>query len=119
MTRSRLRRTAAIVFWPVLLLVVWGELAPHPPHIELETSDKLLHFLAYFGLAAILAAALGSGRALVYAVAGLVALGGALEIVQGFVGRDAEWLDEAANTLGAVAGAILGLVALRLLRPRD
>lgn len=119
MTISSVRRTAAIVFWPVLLLLVWGELAPHPPPIELETSDKLLHFLAYFGLAAILAAALGTGRALVCAVAGLVALGGVLEILQGFVGRDAEWLDAAANALGAIAGAVLGLVVLRLLRPRD
>lgn len=108
------RRAAFWLFWPALALVIWGELTPHPPHLEVEISDKLLHFLAYFGLSAIASAALRQRRMIVLAVLGLVVLGGALEIAQSFTGRDAEWLDEAANTLGAVTGALAGLLFLRL-----
>ncbi len=113
------RRMAVWLFWPAFAVVVWGELTPHPPHLEVETSDKLLHFIAYFGLAGIAATALGHGRRLAYAVLALIALGGLLEILQGFTGRDAEWLDEAANSLGAIAGALAGLLFLRLIRSRD
>jgi VanZ family protein len=44
----------------------------------------------------------------------MIAIGGALEILQSFTGREAEWLDEAANSAGAVAGAVSGLLFLRL-----
>lgn len=114
------RRAASVVFWPALAVVVWGELTPHPPRIETMSSDKLLHFLAYFGLAGIAVAALGRRR-LVAIVLGLIALGGALEIAQGLTGRDAEWLDEAANSFGAAMGALSGLLFLRLVgqTPRE
>lgn len=108
------RRVAFWLFWPALAVVIWGELTPHPPHLEMETSDKFLHFLAYFGLSGIAAAALRRRRTIVLAVLGLIALGGMLEILQSFTGRDAEWLDEAANTLGAVMGAFAGLLFMRL-----
>ena len=119
MAKRWLRRAAVWLFWPAAAVVIWGELTPHPPSLEVETSDKLLHFLAYFGLAAIAATALGRGRRLAYAVFGLIVLGGLLEILQSFTGRDAEWLDEMANSLGAVLGALAGLLFLRLVRSRD
>lgn len=107
------RRCATWLFWPAALLVIWGELTPHPPRLEVVTSDKLLHFTAYFGLAGIGTTALG-GRRVVLIALSLIALGGALEILQSFTGRDAEWLDEAANSAGAVLGALCGLLFLRL-----
>lgn len=109
------RRLAFWIFWPALTLVVWGELTPHPPRID--APDKLLHFLAYFGLSGIATTALS--RHVVAIVAGLIALGGALEILQMFTGRDAEWLDEAANAVGAVLGALAGLVFLRVVGSRE
>ena len=109
------RRLAFWVFWPVLILVIWGELTPHPPRID--APDKLLHFLAYFGLSAI--ATTARSRYVVAIIVGLIALGGALEIAQMFTGRDAEWLDEAANAMGAMLGALTGLLFLRLVGPRD
>ena len=111
------RRAAFRLFWPALLLVVWGELTPHPP--RLDAPDKLLHFLAYFGLSGIATTALAHRRAALAIVIGLIALGGALEILQSFTGRDAEWLDEAANAAGAILGALSGLVFLHLVRARD
>ena len=109
-----LPRLAVILFWPALALIVWGELTPHPPDVLPGVSDKLLHFTAYFGLAALATAALGKPRVVLIAVLSLVALGGALEILQSFTGRDAEWLDEAANSLGVALGALASLGLLRL-----
>ena len=114
---NRLARRAAFwLFWPALALVVWGELTPHPPRLEVVTSDKLLHFTAYFGLAGIATVALAGRRATLYVVIGMTLLGGLLEIAQMFTGRDAEWLDEAANGAGAVVGALCGLLFLALVR---
>jgi VanZ family protein len=109
-----LRRLAFFLFWPALALIVWGELTPHPPDVLSGTSDKLLHFTAYFGLAGLAALALRTRRAVLIAILGLVALGGVLEILQSLTGRDAEWLDEAANSLGVALGALVGLGLLRL-----
>jgi VanZ family protein len=109
-----LSRLAFFLFWPALALIVWGELTPHPPDVLSGTSDKLLHFTAYFGLAALAALALRTRRAVLIAVLGLVALGGVLEILQSLTGRDAEWLDEAANSLGVALGALASLGLLRL-----
>jgi VanZ family protein len=109
-----LHRLAVLLFWPAAVVVTWGELTPSPPHLEAYVWDKLLHFTAYFGLAALAALSLKSRRALLYAVLGLIVFGGMLEIAQGLTGRDASWLDELANTLGAVSGALLGLLFVRL-----
>lgn len=109
-----LHRLAMLLFWPAIVLVTWGELTPSPPHLETHVWDKLLHFTAYFGLAGLAALSLKSRRTLVYAVLGLIAFGGLLEIVQGMTGRDADLLDEVANTLGAILGAFAGLILLRL-----
>jgi VanZ family protein len=49
-------------------------------------------------------------------VIGLIGLGGVLEIIQGFVGRDMSVYDELANALGAVAGGVAGRGAVQMLR---
>ena len=103
-----------LLFWPGLALVTWGELTPSPPHLGMHVWDKLLHFTAYFGLSGMASLSLSSRRAVFYAVLALIAFGGLLEIVQGMTGRDAEWLDEAANTLGATLAHSSGLAFLRL-----
>lgn len=114
-----MRRLAVMLFWPAAIVVTWGELTPSPPHLEAHVWDKLLHFTAYFGLAAMAALSLKSRRMLLYAVLGLIAFGGLLEIVQGMTGRDADLLDEFANTLGAVTGTYVGLLFVWLVdRPR-
>ncbi|MEI9931276.1 MAG: VanZ family protein [Rhizomicrobium sp.] len=109
-----LQRLAIVLFWPAVIVVTWGELTPSPPPLALHVWDKLLHFTAYFGLAGLAALSLKSRRALIYAVLGLILFGGLLEVIQGFTGRDAEWGDEFANTLGAIVGAFSGSAFLRL-----
>ncbi len=99
---------------PAIAIVVWGELAPTPPTAALIW-DKLLHFIAYFGLSGLSLLALSPGRRAAVAAGVLILMGGVLEIAQGLVGRDASWGDEAANALGAVIGCALGWVIVRLL----
>jgi VanZ family protein len=116
-----LRIADAIFFYPVLLLVIWGELSgPQPIIFDLFQyfSDKLLHFIAYFGLAAMAAAAFKTRRPVILACFGLILLGGVLEIVQGFTGRDMSVYDEIANTLGVFAGGTAARAIVEPLRRR-
>ena len=109
---SKVRRAGAWLFWPALAVVAWGELTPHPPKVAALLWDKAEHFIAYFGLTLLASLGWGLRRSLVLVFAAVVGLGGALEILQSFVGRDAEWGDFFANTLGALAGLALAVVYL-------
>jgi VanZ family protein len=110
------RRAGAWLFWPALAVVAWGELTPHPPKLAELLWDKAEHFIAYFGLTLLASLAWGLRRSLVWVLAAMVALGGALEILQSFVGRDAEWGDFLANDLGALAGLVLAVIYLAVPR---
>ena len=114
------RAFARLLFVPALVIVVWGELKQGQGGLEIW--DKALHFIAYFGLAGIATVGLNRPRPAIWAAVGLAVFGGVLEIVQSFVGRDAEWGDELANILGVCSGLAAGLlvmhVAERLARRR-
>jgi VanZ family protein len=109
---------ALYLFWPALVLVMWGELTPHPPDLEAHVWDKLLHFTAYFGLSAMAAVALRARSQALWTTLALILFGGILEVLQGFTGRDPSFYDELANTLGAVSGAGFGWALIKLLQPR-
>jgi VanZ family protein len=102
-----IRAVSVWAFWPAVALIVWGELTSHVPDIFFNIWDKALHFTAYFGLAAMAWMALGGGRRGMWSIAGLIVLGGVLEIIQGQVGRDMSIWDEVANALGASSGAFV------------
>ena len=106
---------ALYLFWPAVLLVAWGELTPNPPPLEAEFWDKSLHFMAYFGLAGLATIALDARRPALWAVLSLAILGGVLEILQGFTGRDPSLYDEMANILGAGLGGCSGWLLMHLL----
>lgn len=109
----------AILFWPALALVIWGEVfAPMHLHLLDRVNDKILHFIAYFGLAVMVAAAFKGRRGAVWAVLGLIVMGGVLEIVQGYVGRDMSLGDELANTSGALIGGGMARMLVEFLRRR-
>jgi len=112
-----LRVLSLWLFWPGVALVAWGELTPRPPHLEgLLDWDKADHFIAYFGLASMATMILGLRPRLAAAIAGVILLSGALEILQAFTGRDAEILDFLANSLGALSGTLIAATILLLFR---
>ena len=112
------RLVDAVLLWPALILVIWGELTRLDPNASWPINDKLVHFFAYFLLGAMAAAALKHRRPVFLAVLGLILLGGVLEIVQDWVGRDTSFLDEVANTAGAITGAAVARLIVEPLRRR-
>jgi VanZ family protein len=112
------RIAAAILFYPALGLVIWGELTPAPPSALENIYDKILHFIAYFGLAWLAGVAVTSPAMAVRAFLALVLLGGLLEIAQGFTGRDMSVYDELANTIGVLVGGFAARVMVEPLRRR-
>lgn len=100
-----------------LLAALWAaailafSITPDLPGRDL-VPDKVAHVAAYAVLGLLLRWALpASSPALPAAVTVLavVAYGALLEALQGLLpGRQAEWWDLGANTLGAVVGALLG-----------
>jgi VanZ family protein len=107
------------LFWPGVALIAWGELTPNPPQMSgLLGWDKADHFIAYFGLASMAALVIGLRPHLKWAILGVIAMGGALEILQAFTGRDADWWDFVANTLGALTGVSVGMLFLYLFQTR-
>ena len=115
------RRAGAWLFLPALAVVAWGELTPNPPHLvnDLFGWDKAEHFTAYFGLALLAGLGWGLRRSLIWVLLGVIALGAGLEILQGMVGRDSDWHDELANSLGAVLGLTVAVIYLAIPRRRD
>jgi VanZ family protein len=110
-----------VLFYPALALVIWGELSPAQPDafgLLGAINDKVLHFMSYFGLAAMAAAAVKRRGSAVLAGLCLILLGALLEIVQGYVGRDASIYDEFANIAGVLAGAVCVRSMVEPLRSR-
>lgn len=112
------RSLALYLFWPAMAVLIWSELDPAPPNLEDYVWDKALHFIAYFILSGIACVALKADRRVVAATLGVIVLGGVMEVLQGFTGRDPSFYDEVANALGAICGAGAGWLLIRQLRPK-
>jgi VanZ family protein len=106
--------------WPALWLAVWiamiaavavGSLvsARDLPEVP-DGFDKVEHFVGYLLLSAWAVMLFANRRAQAVAAAGLIALGIGLEIAQGAwtVSRMADSADALANSLGVLAGLLLG-----------
>jgi len=104
-------------------LIFWLSHQPNPvPWLPQAwwTWDKLLHAVEYAGLAALLVlgfthlGTMGLRRAALLSILLAAAYGGIDELHQALVpGRDASWLDWAADLSGAVVGGILAVPFLR------
>ena len=112
--RSFLRLVGAAV----LLVLVGLMLAPGGT-IESETLiwDKAAHFIA-FGLILWSLGVLFRRIPRTWAALLAIALGAAVEVLQGFVGRDPSWGDLLADALGVATALVIWLV-WRGLRPRE
>ena len=102
---------------PCSAYVLWGQLQPDVPSTLQGINDKLLHFAAYFVLGAMAGGAVRRPGAVKWVVLGLIVVGAAIEIVQGYVGRETSVLDGVANGTGAIAGALLARFVLDPLAP--
>lgn len=109
-------RLLQAAFWVAMLVAVVGALTPNPPSPEVANLDKAVHFTTFYVLELLGLLAFPRVRLLLPAI-GLVVFGGAIEIVQGLVGRDASGWDLLADGLGVVA-ALAPFVAARWARPK-
>jgi hypothetical protein len=89
--------------WAIMAGVIYGSLDRPDTVAPFLISDKLMHFGAYWLMTMWFAGVLQRRRYPWLAV-GLVLVGGAIELLQGAMGfgRDADWRDMVANTLGIV-----------------
>ena len=85
--------------------IVWLSLTPSPPKVDFEQSDKVGHFLAYGGVMFWFAQLYVERKARLGYAAGFVAMGVALEFIQGWTGyRDFELYDMLADGVGVALG---------------
>jgi VanZ family protein len=119
--RTRLAQIALLL---LLVGATVGMMAPRdlPIAPTITGADKLDHFMAFVVLAFVAAQALPKRRLWLIGLA-LAAYGGAIEVVQRFVGRSMDPLDFAADVAGILVGLTLAVMAgrpasLRTIRPR-
>lgn len=102
----------------LLLLISWLALSPSPPQLPATGWDKLNHLLAFAALGCCGALAWPGRRR--WLVAGLLAYGLLIELVQGLVpGRFSEPADVLADLLGIAVGLLLAALLAWLSRPRS
>ena len=107
-----------VVLWyglgAILLLAVAAlSLMPMP---STGVNDKLSHLVTYFALAGWFGLLAGNRLALVWTLAGVIAYGGLIELLQAMTAyRQAEWADMLANSMGAAIGIWLYFTPLRRL----
>lgn len=109
--RSAVRLAAAAIVIGFITLM----LVPSPPGEGLIW-DKAAHAIAFVIIPVCLAILFPFGR-LISLAAVSVLLGGAIEIVQGWVGRDDSWGDLAADAVGVLIAVVL-LALLRAWKTR-
>ena len=112
-TQSSAQRTAfvrhvAAILATGALAVAIAYLTLTPLQVDLDLgSDKLYHFIAFAAL--VLPCALFYATTLIWVLPAAILFGGAIELIQPYVGRGGELADFGADALGVVIGAALGL----------
>ena len=98
---------AKALFWVMCGTVLAGALAPQADTPQLfALADKVVHTLAFIALA--LVGLRAYPRHLLLVCALLIALGGLIEVVQGYTStRSKEWEDFFADILGVILGVLL------------
>ena len=84
--------------------------------LSLPGNDKLHHLIGFSAL--MIPGALLYRHALYWLLPSVIAFGGAIELIQPYVNRRAEWGDFWADTAGALLGVGIGLLLRRVFRNR-
>lgn len=106
--RNTFVRHAVAIFATGIVAPVIAYLTLTPQKLNMAPgSDKLYHTLAFAALA--FPCAFLYARTLVWVLPMALFFGGAIELIQPYVGRGAELADFAADAVGVILGATLGL----------
>ncbi len=97
----------------LILLLLYGSLAPAKALPPLGGSDKFWHAGTYFVVMAYFSQIYAGARPRIWIGAALIALGVAIEFIQPYVNRQFDWFDALANSLGVAAAFLLSLSPLR------
>jgi VanZ family protein len=112
---TKKRALCLVLGWTMVGAIVWLSLTPSPPKAVFEASDKLAHLLGYGTLMFWFSQLYTRTTRIVYG-ASFIAMGVALEFVQGQLGyRTYEVFDMYANTLGVLLGGAAALMLPQLL----
>jgi VanZ family protein len=117
-TITHARRLWQVLFCALTATVLYLALSPSPPaQVDLGW-DKLNHATAFAALTISGCFAFpGSRKVVLLVLLGVVALGGLIEILQAYVpGRDSDWFDLVADSVGMLFGAFIALPLLWLTR---
>jgi VanZ family protein len=96
--------------------IAWGTLYPNSisPDLNSPLSDKILHVVAFAAL--IIPTATLYARSLIWILPLAGFFGGAIELVQPFIGREAEVADLLTDLVGLGLGTVIGLAIRGCLR---
>jgi len=95
--------------WGLVATLVWLSLTPQPPQVDLEQGDKLGHLIAYGGLMYWFCLLYVRKQVRAAYAAGFIAMGIAIEFLQGWTGyRSFEVVDMVADTAGVALGWTAG-----------
>lgn len=100
---SRAGLALSLILAVVIAVVTLTPLPPGP--VMPAGIDKIYHFAAYFAL--VFPVIVTDTNRWSWAVPAAIAFGGTIELIQPFVGRNADWLDFGASVSGVLAGAAL------------
>ena len=98
----KINRIVFIVFLAASAYALARALLPDDDSIGLIPWDKAKHFLVFYVLSVLASLALPQSRLHRIGLA-MLAFGGAIEVLQAFVGRDASWFDLLADGCGISA----------------
>ena len=91
--------------WALVATVIWLSVTPQPIQTGIDQGDKLGHLLAYGTLMFWFCVLYRPLRVRAFYAAGFIAMGIALEFVQGWLGyRSFEVVDMVANAVGVFVG---------------
>ena len=100
--RRKINRLVFAVFLATSAYALWRALVPGDDTVGLIPWDKAKHFIVFYVLSVLASLALPHSRLHRIGLV-ILAFGGAIEILQGLVGRDASWFDLFADACGISA----------------